>query len=168
MGSSRRQFVAIVLTPVHPPPPSVRLLLGMVPGTAPLPPPPSPQAPHQQPGFGYAFAYAPGTPVDDSAAAVAAAAAAAAVAAGAAAAEPVAEAAAAAAEKLRQIPAGARLLLAEDCLSLLVVLLTELPRPAGRASARGSLRREVVHRLASSECTHSEVAAVTANLMEVR
>ncbi|CAN0196868.1 unnamed protein product, partial [Hapterophycus canaliculatus] len=54
----------------------------------------------------------------------------------------------------------ARLLLAEDCLSLLVVLLTELPRPAGRGSARGSLRREVVHRLASSECTHSEVAAV--------
>ena len=87
---------------------------------------------------------------------------------------PAAAAAAAAADpnevakKLKEIPAGARLLLAEDCLSLVVVLLTELPRPAGRASARGSLRREVVHRLASSECTHSEVAAVTANLMEVR
>lgn len=69
--------------------------------------------------------------------------------------------------KLRRVPATALLLLAEECLSLLVVLLTELPRPAGRGSARGSLRREVVHRLASSECTHSEVAAVAANLMEV-
>ncbi|CAN0365283.1 unnamed protein product, partial [Ectocarpus sp. 13 AM-2016] len=68
--------------------------------------------------------------------------------------------------ELRKIPEGARLLLAEEFLSLLVMLLTELPRPAGRASTRGALRREVVHRLASSECTHSEVAAVTANLME--
>ncbi|CAN0375610.1 unnamed protein product, partial [Ectocarpus fasciculatus] len=68
--------------------------------------------------------------------------------------------------ELRKVPEGARLLLAEEFLSLLVTLLTELPRPAGRASARGALRREVVHRLASSECTHSEVAAVTSNLME--
>lgn len=73
-----------------------------------------------------------------------------------------------AAARPQKIQKGALLLLAEDCLSLLVVLLTELPRPAGRASARGSLRREVVHRLASSECTHSEVAAVMSNLMDVR
>lgn len=79
-----------------------------------------------------------------------------------------AAAAATIASELKSIPAGARLLLAEDCLSLVIALLTELPRPAGRASARDALRREVVHRLASSECTHSEVSAVVANLMEVR
>lgn len=95
------------------------------------------------------------------------------------AAEEVEEAAAAAAAAVRarlnnadavveEIPMAARLSLAEDCLSLLLALLTELPRPPGRASARGALRREVVHRLASSECTHSEVSAVVRNLTEVR
>lgn len=68
----------------------------------------------------------------------------------------------------KKISSEARLLLSEDCLSLLIALLTELPRPAGRASARSALRREVVHRLASSECTHSEIASVVANLTDVR
>lgn len=67
-----------------------------------------------------------------------------------------------------KISSEARLLLSEDCLSLLIALLTELPRPAGRASARSALRREVVHRLASSECTHSEIASVVVNLTDVR
>lgn len=67
-----------------------------------------------------------------------------------------------------KISSEARLLLSEDCLSLLIALLTELPRPAGRDSARSALRREVVHRLASSECTHSEIASVVANLTDVR
>ena len=71
-------------------------------------------------------------------------------------------------DKLEVISSSARLLLAEDCLSLVVVLATELPRPAGRGSAREALRREVVHRLASSECTHSEVATVASHLSEVR
>ncbi|CAM9999167.1 unnamed protein product, partial [Sphacelaria rigidula] len=64
------------------------------------------------------------------------------------------------------ISAGARLLLAEECLTFIIALLTELPRPAGRASTREALRREIVHRLASSECTHSEVSAVMANMAE--
>ncbi|CAM9192647.1 unnamed protein product [Ascophyllum nodosum] len=68
--------------------------------------------------------------------------------------------------RIRKISPEVRLLLAEDYLTLLIALLTELPRPGGRASARGALRREVVHRLASSECTHSEVAAVVSNLAE--
>ena len=70
--------------------------------------------------------------------------------------------------RIRKISPEVRLLLAEDYLTLLIALLTELPRPGGRASARGALRREVVHRLASSECTHSEVAAVVSNLAEVK
>ena len=56
--------------------------------------------------------------------------------------------------------------LLEEFLHLLVVLLTELPPvpPADKADhtlqAKGRLRREVVHRLASGSKTHSELAEV--------
>ncbi|KAG5178523.1 hypothetical protein JKP88DRAFT_261312 [Tribonema minus] len=63
--------------------------------------------------------------------------------------------------------------LAEHCLLLLTVLVTELPRSAAAAAAAGgdapstaaaALRRELIHRLAVEECTHSEAAAAAVNI----
>ena len=51
-----------------------------------------------------------------------------------------------------------RLALSEELLWLLVVLLTELPRPAGTHSHALTLRREIVHRLAAQPCTRSELS----------
>ena len=49
--------------------------------------------------------------------------------------------------------------LAEECLHLLILLVTELPLPPMPQEARHRqlLLREVVHRLASGPCTHSEI-----------
>lgn len=53
--------------------------------------------------------------------------------------------------------------LAEEALLLLILLVTELPRPAGPQHRDAVLRRELVHRLACKEgLTHSEVQQVTA------
>ncbi|CAM9737833.1 unnamed protein product, partial [Discosporangium mesarthrocarpum] len=62
------------------------------------------------------------------------------------------------------MPYPAMLPLAEDCVALLIGLLTELPRPPGPLSTKAALRREVVHRLATSECMHSEASSVMAGL----
>lgn len=49
--------------------------------------------------------------------------------------------------------------LGEECLLLLILLITEVPLPPMPPQDRHrlSLRREIVHRLASGPCTHSEV-----------
>lgn len=49
-------------------------------------------------------------------------------------------------------------LMAEDLLLLLLHVVTELPRPPGREHRDAELRRELVHRLACQECSHSEVS----------
>ena len=41
---------------------------------------------------------------------------------------------------------------------LVILLSTELPRPSGPSQLAASLRREVVHRLASAAATRSELA----------
>lgn len=40
---------------------------------------------------------------------------------------------------------------------MLIHVVTELPRPAGREHKDAALRRELVHRLGHQECSHSEV-----------
>ncbi|CAM9281630.1 unnamed protein product [Chrysoparadoxa australica] len=52
------------------------------------------------------------------------------------------------------------LVLAEECLTLLAVLVTELPHPPGQEGMVQVLRRELVHCLASGPCTHSEASAI--------
>lgn len=54
------------------------------------------------------------------------------------------------------------LALAEECLLVLILLVTELPRPRGASHREAVLRRELVHRLACKEgLTHSEVQQMT-------
>ena len=51
-----------------------------------------------------------------------------------------------------------RLALCEEYLWLVVVIVTELPRPAGAVSLLAQLRREIVHRLAAQPCSRSELS----------
>eukprot|EP00624_Nannochloropsis_granulata_P007659 evm.model.NODE_8908_length_28186_cov_23.573193.9 len=65
----------------------------------------------------------------------------------------------------REVPFEAKdmVVLAEEGLLLLILLVTELPRPPGVGHREAVLRREIVHRLACREgLTHSEVQQVNA------
>ena len=53
---------------------------------------------------------------------------------------------------------GQRVSMSEELLWLLIVLVTELPRPAGGSSLKEQLRRELVHRLLAQPCTRSELS----------
>ena len=59
----------------------------------------------------------------------------------------------------KSVDAEQRTACCEELLSLLIQVVTELPRPPGGAALASELRREIVHRLAASPCSRSELAA---------